>query len=45
MSVFAIVAKEFGAKVAVAITAGTTFTALFLGGLLNHLIRFALSLV
>lgn len=45
MSVFAIVAKEFGAKVAVAITAGTTFTALFLGGVLNHLIRFVVSLV
>lgn len=43
MSVFGILAKEFGAKVAVAIGAGTTFTALFLGGLLNHLIRFVLS--
>lgn len=43
MSVFGILAKEFGAKVAVAIGAGTTVTALFLGGVLNHLIRFLLS--
>ncbi len=44
LSVFGILAKEFNAKVAVAITVGTTFTALFLGGLLNHIIGFALGL-
>lgn len=44
LSVFGIVAKEFGAKVALAITAGTTFTALFLGGILNHLLRLILGI-
>lgn len=45
LSVFGIVAKEFGAKVALAITAGTTFTALFLGGVLNHFLRLILGIV
>lgn len=45
LSVFGILAKEFRAKVAVAITVGTTVTALFVGGLLNHAISFVLRLV
>jgi hypothetical protein len=45
MSVFAILAKEFNAKVALAITLATTATALLLGGLLNHTIGFFLRLV
>lgn len=44
LSVFAILAKEFNAKVAISITVGTTFTALFLGGLLNHTIGFFIGL-
>jgi ferrous iron transport protein B len=38
LSVFGIIAKEFNAKTAVAISAGTTATALFVGGALNHII-------
>ncbi|MGI5899154.1 MAG: FeoB small GTPase domain-containing protein [Christensenellales bacterium] len=45
LSVFGILAKEFNAKVAISITVGTTFTALFLGGLLNHIISFVMGLV
>ncbi len=43
LSVFAILAKEFKAKVAIIITLGTTVTAIFVGGLLNHSISFILS--
>lgn len=38
LSVFGIVAKEFGVKTAVAISAGATATALFVGGALNHIL-------
>lgn len=38
LSVFGIIAKEFNAKTAVAISAGTTATALFVGGAMNHII-------
>lgn len=38
LSVFGIIAKEFGVKTAVAISAGTTATALFVGGALNHIL-------
>ena len=34
LSVFAIVAREFNARTAVAISVGTTFTALFVGGVM-----------
>lgn len=44
LSVFGILAKEFNAKVAVAITLGTTATALILGGILNHIGLFLISL-
>ncbi|MGI6238109.1 MAG: FeoB small GTPase domain-containing protein [Christensenellales bacterium] len=44
LSVFAILAKEFRAKVAITITVGTTVTALFLGGVLNHAIGFVMQL-
>jgi ferrous iron transport protein B len=44
LSVFAIIAKEFNAKVAVAITISTTATALFVGGLMNHLVQFVYSI-
>ncbi|NLW09043.1 MAG: ferrous iron transporter B [Firmicutes bacterium] len=37
LSVFGIVAKEFNVRTAVAIAAGTTLTALFVGGLMNHI--------
>ena len=40
LSVFAIVAREFNARTAVAISVGTTFTALFVGGVMNHLVLF-----
>ncbi|MCL2217458.1 MAG: ferrous iron transporter B [Defluviitaleaceae bacterium] len=36
ISVFAILAKEFKIKIALAITAGTIFLAIFVGGLINH---------
>jgi ferrous iron transport protein B len=45
LSVFGILAKEFKAKVAITITLATTFTALFLGGLLNHVIGFIINLI
>lgn len=38
LSVFGIIAKEFNAKVAISITLGTTFTAIFVGGLMNHIV-------
>lgn len=44
LSVFAILAKEFNAKVAITITLGTTFSALFLGGVINHVVSFILSI-
>ncbi|MGI6536987.1 MAG: nucleoside recognition domain-containing protein [Caldicoprobacterales bacterium] len=37
LSVFGILAKEFNFRVALSIVAGTVFTALTLGGILNHL--------
>ncbi len=40
LSVFGILAKEFNLKVALSIVAGTVFSALFLGGILNHIGRF-----
>ncbi|MGI6168711.1 MAG: FeoB small GTPase domain-containing protein [Christensenellales bacterium] len=40
LSVFGIIAKEFNARVAIAITVGTVFTALFVGGALNHIVLF-----
>jgi ferrous iron transport protein B len=36
LSVFGILAKEFNFKVALSIVAGTVFTALTLGGIMNH---------
>ncbi|MCL2438468.1 MAG: ferrous iron transporter B [Coriobacteriia bacterium] len=36
LSVFAILAKEFKIRIAVAVTLGTIFVALFLGGVINH---------
>ena len=44
LSVFAIVAREFNARTAVAISVGTTFTALFVGGVMNHLVLFVQSI-
>lgn len=44
LSVFGIIAKEFNARTAVAITVSTTLTALFLGGLMNHLVLFVQSI-
>lgn len=44
LSVFGIIAKEFNARTAVAITASTTLTALFVGGVMNHLIMFVQSI-
>jgi ferrous iron transport protein B len=41
LSVFGIIAKEFNAKIAMAITIGTTTTALFVGGMMNHLVLLA----
>lgn len=45
LSVFAILAKEFNAKVAVAITLSTTATALLIGGLINKIGLLVLSLL
>ncbi|NLW58984.1 MAG: ferrous iron transporter B [Firmicutes bacterium] len=44
LSVFGIIAKEFNARTAVAITVSTTLTALFMGGLMNHLVLFVQSI-
>lgn len=44
LSVFGIIAKEFNARTAVVITVCTTFTALFVGGLMNHLVLFVQSI-
>ena len=44
LSVFGIIAKEFNARTAVVITVSTTFTALFVGGLMNHLVLFVQSI-
>ena len=45
LSVFGILAKEFNAKIAVGIVLMTTFTALFVGGLINHIGSFVLGLL
>ncbi|NLW56815.1 MAG: ferrous iron transporter B [Firmicutes bacterium] len=44
LSVFGIIAKEFNARTAVAITVSTTLTALFVGGVMNHLVLFVQSI-
>ncbi len=44
LSVFGIIAKEFNARTAVAITVATTSTALFVGGLMNHVVSFVQSI-
>lgn len=44
LSVFGIIAKEFNARTAVVITVGTTLTALFVGGVMNHLVLFLQSI-
>lgn len=45
LSVFGILAKEFNAKVAIGITLSTIFTALFVGGLINHIGTFLLGVL
>lgn len=45
LSVFGILAKEFNAKVAIGITLSTIFTALFVGGLINHVGTFLLGVL
>ena len=44
LSVFAILTREFNVRTAVTIAAGTTLTALFVGGVMNHLILFIQSI-
>jgi ferrous iron transport protein B len=41
LSVFGIIAKEFNAKTAISITLATTATAIFVGGIMNHIVLFA----
>jgi ferrous iron transport protein B len=42
LSVFAILVKEFNLRVAAIISVGTIFTALLIGGVINHIARFVM---
>jgi ferrous iron transport protein B len=45
LSVMGILAEEFNAKTAIAILALTTFNAIFIGGLINHVVGFITALL